>query len=266
MTFSLYVPSTEPAVASPALIYLSGLTCTDENFSTKSGMQKSAAANGLVVVVPDTSPRGLNIEGEDDAYDFGSAAGFYLNAIEPKWENYRMEEYITDELPKQILQEIKDVKVDFSNCSIMGHSMGGHGALTLGLKYKGQYKSISAFSPICNPLDCPWGIKAFTGYLGNSEEVKSHVWPKYDTCELMRSVNGENSHEIDVKIPILVDQGTADSFLESQLKTEELKKASAEGGFENVEIRMQDGYDHSYYFISTFIEDHINFHAKHLCN
>ena len=281
MTFSVYVP---PAAlhgreegkkggggnSVPVVVFLSGLTCTDENFSTKSGAQRAASELGIALVIPDTSPRGLKVDGEDDSYDFGSGAGFYLNAMVDKWKGYRMEEYVTTELPA-LLRADADAAgddgagkyLDLDRCGITGHSMGGHGALTLGIKYASAYKSVSAFSPICSPTQCPWGVKALTGYLGDTEDAKA-IWPRYDTCELLRGGAGAEFAAAAKKIPILVDQGTDDNFLVEQLKTVLLEEAVEAMGCTNVTIRMQKGYDHSYYFIASFIGEHLAFHAKHL--
>ncbi|KAK3279878.1 hypothetical protein CYMTET_12257 [Cymbomonas tetramitiformis] len=249
MKFHVYLP---PAAASgkvPVIYYLSGLTCTDENFITKSCAQRMAAELGIALIAPDTSPRGHGVEGEADSYDFGVGAGFYVNATVDKWKNWRMYEYVTEELPS-VLGSFD--MLDLSKSSIMGHSMGGHGALTIGLKNAGKYKSISAFSPICNPMDCPWGLKALSGYLGDDKES----WKEYDACELLKGYSGP-------KLPLLVDQGTADNFLVEQLKPENLQAACTAAEYPAT-IRMQEGYDHSYFFISTFIADHIKFHADAL--
>lgn len=276
MTFSVFLPPSAfvggadaPKIRVPVVIFLSGLTCTDENFSAKSGAQRAAAAHGVALLIPDTSPRGLEVEGEDDAYDFGTGAGFYLNASVAKWSRYRMEEYVSSELPAALRQEGEDagpgVYLDMDRCGITGHSMGGHGALTLGIRYASAFKSISAFSPVCSPTRCPWGKKALAGYLGEGADAEA-TWPLYDACELIRGGAGEEFANAAKRMPILVDQGTSDSFLAEQLKTELLVEAVEVAGCkENVEIRMQTGYDHSYYFIATFIEDHIRFHAKHIC-
>jgi len=253
MTFAVYLPPQAQDKAVPALYWLSGLTCTDENFSQKSGFARAAAARGLAVVLPDTSPRGLTIEGADDSYDFGSGAGFYVDATEAKWAaHYNMYSYVTSELPAVVAAtfpgEVSSAK------AISGHSMGGHGALTLFLKNPGMYSSVSAFAPICHPTACPWGIKAFTGYLGSVEAGAAH-----DAVELLKKYDG-------APFPLLVDQGGADNFLVgdvNQLQPESLKDACAAKGIP-LDMRMQDGYDHSYFFIASFIDDHINFHADAL--
>jgi len=251
MKFSVFLPpgATEGAKV-PVVYYLSGLTCTDDNVIQKSNLQRQAAELGIAVVCPDTSPRGHNVEGEADSYDFGVGAGFYLDATVQKWKHWRMYEYVTSELPAVLASNLPEL--DLSRSSIMGHSMGGHGAITIGLKNPTKYKSISAFSPICNPINVPWGKKVFGGYLGEDEST----WKEYDACELIKSFSGD-------KLPILVDQGTADNFLAEQLKPETLEAAAKAANYP-VTIRMQEGYDHSYFFIATFMDDHLKFHAEHL--
>ena len=249
MQFSVYVPDAGVGEKLPVLWYLSGLTCTEENFTVKAGAQRYAADAGLILVAPDTSPRGADIPGEDDDYDFGSGAGFYVNATNPPWDkNYRMYSYIREELPDLVFQNFPGNR---DRQGITGHSMGGHGALTIGLKNSDTYKSISAFSPICSPLNCPWGEKALSGYLGEDRES----WSQYDAVALIES--GHRSGDI------LVDQGDADNFLVEQLKPELLAAACEDSG-QSLTLRMQSGYDHSYYFIATFIGDHIRFHAERL--
>ncbi|KAK3868642.1 hypothetical protein Pcinc_025984 [Petrolisthes cinctipes] len=252
MKFGVYVPPQSDSGPVPVVYWLSGLTCTEQNFITKAGSQSHAAKHGFLVVAPDTSPRGCNIEGEDDSYDFGSGAGFYIDATEEKWKtNYRMYSYVTKELPAVIAANFK---VQADNNAIMGHSMGGHGALICALKNPGMYKSVSAFAPICNPTCCPWGIKGFTGYLG---EGNKNVWKEYDACELLKKYNGP-------PLEILVDQGKGDNFLaDGQLLPDNLVGACAKAGVPVV-MRMQEDYDHSYYFISTFMGDHFDHHAKFL--
>ena len=256
MTFAVYLPPQAETKAVPVLYWLSGLTCTDENFSQKAGFARAAAARGLAIVMPDTSPRGVTIEGADDSYDFGSGAGFYVNATEAKWAgHYHMYSYVTEELPALVEATFAD-KLVAGKKSIFGHSMGGHGALTIGIKNPKAYSSISAFSPICHPTNCPWGTKAFTGYLGGVEAGKAH-----DACELIKTYDGP-------PLELLVDQGAADNFLVgdvNQLQPDALVAACANsGGKVKCELRMQEGYDHSYFFISTFVEDHINYHASAL--
>ncbi len=248
MQFAVFLP---PGVSEnnkmPVLYWLSGLTCTDENFMQKAGALKLAAELGVVIVAPDTSPRGEAVA-DDDSYDLGQGAGFYLNAVKQPWaKHYQMYDYVVKELPKLIESEFPVT----NKKSISGHSMGGHGALTIALKNPTEYASASAFSPICNPSDCPWGIKAFSAYLG---EEKS-LWAQYDTVELIKSSSDF--------VPTLIDQGLDDNFYPEQLKTLELKKVAEEYDYD-VEVNMREGYDHSYYFISSFIDIHLQFHLKHL--
>ncbi|XP_076062759.1 S-formylglutathione hydrolase isoform X3 [Oratosquilla oratoria] len=252
MKFGVFVPSEAESSPVPVMYWLSGLTCTEQNFITKAGAQQHAAKHGLLLVSPDTSPRGCNIEGEDDDWDFGTGAGFYVDATEEKWKtNYRMYSYITKELPQLIAANFNVVP---DKMSIMGHSMGGHGALVCALKNPGMYQSVSAFSPICNPTNCPWGIKAFSGYLGTENK---DAWKEYDACELVKNYKG-------TPLQILVDQGKADNFLtQGQLLPDKLVNACAQAGMPIV-MRMQEDYDHSYYFIATFMGDHIDHHAKYL--
>lgn len=257
MKFSVFIPSCATAEKPvPVVYWLSGLTCNEDNFITKAGAQRVAEELGLMLVCPDTSPRGCKIEGEDDTWDFGTGAGFYVDATEKKWAaNYRMYSYVVSELPAVVKAALP--MADTSRASIMGHSMGGHGALVLGLRNLSTYKSISAFAPICNPMNCPWGEKAFTGYLGSNKEA----WRAYDACELLKMLPQEGS-----TVAILVDQGLADNFLtDKQLLPEALEEAGrAAGAACELHVNMREGYNHSYYFIASFIEDHIRFHAKHL--
>ena len=249
MRFAIYLPPQAETQKVPVLYWLSGLTCTDENVMQKSGIQRIAAELGIAIVAPDTSPRGDNVADDPDAsYDFGLGAGFYLNASQAPYNtHYKMYEYIVNELPKLIESEFNVNQ----KRSISGHSMGGHGAITIGLKNPHSYQSISAFSPICNPINSPWGQKAFSGYLGNNQQH----WVEYDSCELMKTSQS--------KLPMLVDQGDNDSFLDEQLKPHLLIEAAKISQYPLI-LRMQEGYDHSYYFISSFIEEHIKFHAKYL--
>ena len=249
MQFSVFLPLRAEKTEVPAVYFLSGLTCTDENFSTKAGAQRVATELGIALIIPDTSPRGDNVADDSDgAYDLGLGAGFYVNATEEPWKsNYQMYDYIVKELPELVEAElpINDKR------AIAGHSMGGHGALVIGLRNSDRYTSISAFSPITNPTQCPWGEKAFSAYLGDDREQ----WKQYDAVEIIKS-KGQT-------LPIRVDQGLADGFLEEQLKPENLKDAISEvngGGT----VHLHDGYDHSYYFISSFIEAQLRFHAKYL--
>lgn len=249
MRFSVFLPPQAQHGKCPVLWYLSGLTCTEDNATVKAGFQRTAAELGLIIVCPDTSPRGDHVP-DDEAYDFGKGAGFYLDATEEPWaKNFQMETYITKELPDLISAELP---VDMSRQGITGHSMGGHGALTLALKNPKRFKSVSAFSPICSPIECPWGQKVLPGYLGKSLAA----WRRYDACALLA-----DDGPIDAEI--LVDQGLADDFLESQLKPE-LLEATAEASGQKVTVRRQAGYDHSYFFIASFIEDHLRFHSERL--
>ncbi|MCL1079105.1 S-formylglutathione hydrolase [Parashewanella spongiae] len=248
MRFAIFLPpnaTTNNPV--PVLYWLSGLTCSDENFMQKAGAFKVAAELGIAIVAADTSPRGDDVA-DDVSYDLGQGAGFYVNATQAPWAtHYQMYDYIVDELPNLIEQHFPVSQVK----SISGHSMGGHGALTIGLKNPSRYQSISAFSPISNPMVCPWGQRAFRAYLGNDKDA----WKHYDACELLKSAQST--------LPILVDQGDGDSFLTEQLKPENLI-AAAHLHQSPLEMRMQSGYDHSYFFISSFIEAHLHFHHQHL--
>ena len=249
-TFSVFLPEFAASNPVPVVLYLSGLTCTDENAVTKAGAQRVASELGIAIVFPDTSPRGDGVPDDPDgAYDLGLGAGFYLNATQSPWsEHYRMEEFVVHELPSW-LATINGLDLD--RLSISGHSMGGHGAMSLALKHPGRYRSISAFSPICAPTSCPWGHKAFSAYLGKDQEL----WKEHDSCELIRA-GAEH-------VPLLVDQGGADQFLAEQLQPELLQVAREAIGFP-LTYREHKGYDHSYFFIATFMEDHLRFHAKHL--
>lgn len=248
MIFAIYLPPQADNKKVPLLWWLSGLTCTDENFMQKAGALKMAAELGIAIICPDTSPRGLNLPGEEDSYDFGTGAGFYLNATQEPWQNnYRMFDYITTELPALVHENFPLNGKE----SISGHSMGGHGALVIALSSPGRYQSISAFAPISNPVNCPWGKKAFSGYLGDDEDS----WNAYDACHLIAS--GKS------KQPLFIDQGNADQFLSSQLKPDALQKACADY-HHPLTMRMHAGYDHSYYFIASFIDDHLRYHAQHL--
>jgi len=248
MQFAVFTP---PAAAAqvPVLWFLSGLTCTEENFTVKAGAQRYAAELGMMLVVPDTSPRSAGIEGEEAEYDFGTGAGFYLDALLAPWDrHYRMYSYITGELQELVMERFP---ADRARQGITGHSMGGHGALTMGLKHPEVYRSVSAFAPICAPMRVPWGRKALTGYLGEDRGA----WREYDATELLRA--GRTTG------PILVDQGDADGFLDEQLRPDLLREACAEAR-QTVDIRLQKGYDHSYFFIATFVGDHVRFHRERL--
>jgi S-formylglutathione hydrolase len=248
MTFAVFVPEHAPGTKLPVLWYLSGLTCTHANVMEKGEYRRACAEHGVIFLAPDTSPRG---EGVPDAegYDFGQGAGFYVDATREPWSaNFRMRSYIELELPELIAAQFP---ADMARQGITGHSMGGHGALTISLRNPGRFKSTSAFAPIVSPLNCPWGEKALGGYLGDDKGA----WEEYDACALI--ANG-------ARLPdLLVDQGTADNFLQEQLKTELLDEACRKADMP-ARIRMQDGYDHSYFFISTFMAEHIAWHAEKL--
>lgn len=248
MTFSIYLPPNHETKAYPILYWLSGLTCTDENFSTKAGAQQYAAKLGIILVIPDTSPRGDSVA-NDPSYDLGQGAGFYINATQAPWQqHYHMFDYISQELPKLITQNFNTN----GKQSIAGHSMGGHGALMLALRHPKTYCSASAFAPIVNPSQVPWGQKAFTAYLGKD----AAQWQQYDSCYLLQ-------HYQEKQFPILIDQGTNDSFLSEQLKPDVLANRAKQKNWP-LTLRLQAGYDHSYYFIASFIEEHLAFHAHHL--
>ncbi|QCT22110.1 S-formylglutathione hydrolase [Jejubacter calystegiae] len=248
MTFSLFLPPARES-APPLLWWLSGLTCNDENFTTKAGAQRMAAELGIALIMPDTSPRGESIP-NDASYDLGQGAGFYLNASEPPWaSHYRMYDYLRDELPALVNSHFT-----FSGKqAIAGHSMGGHGALIMALKNPGRFCSVSAFAPIVNPCQVPWGQKAFSAYLGADETT----WREWDSCELLANAPDE------ARLPMLVDQGDADTFLAEQLQPAQLAEAARSRDWP-LELRIQHGYDHSYYFIASFIEEHLRFHAGYL--
>lgn len=251
MRFSVYQPPMgSQSQRLPVLWFLSGLTCTEENFTVKAGAQRIASALGLLVAAPDTSPRGEGVPDDPEgAYDFGLGAGFYVDAVREPWaKNYRMRSYIERELPELIAV---DFPADPARQAIMGHSMGGHGALTIALRNPGRFKSVSALAPISSPMRCPWGQKALGGYIGQDRQA----WRQYDATALI---------EDGARLPALfVDQGTADNFLKEQLKPELLEEACAKAGIP-LTLRRQAGYDHSYYFIATFIEDHLRWHAQRL--
>ncbi|EOX0265788.1 S-formylglutathione hydrolase [Escherichia coli] len=249
MTFSIFLPPPRDHTPPPVLYWLSGLTCNDENFTTKAGAQRVAAELGIVLVMPDTSPRGEKVA-NDDGYDLGQGAGFYLNATQPSWAtHYRMYDYLRDELPA-LVQSQFNVS---DRCAISGHSMGGHGALIMALKNPGKYTSVSAFAPIVNPCSVPWGIKAFSRYLGEDK----NAWLEWDSCALMYASNAQDA------IPTLIDQGDNDQFLADQLQPAVLAEAARQKAWP-MTLRIQPGYDHSYYFIASFIEDHLRFHAQYL--
>lgn len=247
MNFAIYLPPQAQDGPVPVLYWLSGLTCTEQNFITKAGAQRYAAEHGIAIVAPDTSPRGDAVA-DADGYDLGKGAGFYVNATQAPWAaHYRMYDYVADELPALVEANFPVTSMR----AISGHSMGGHGALVVALRNPGRYRSVSAFSPIVAPAGVPWGEKAFSAYLGDDREA----WTRYDASELVKSAAE--------KLPILIDQGEADEFLDTQLKPWLLKEAADAAGYP-VYLRMQPGYDHSYYFIASFIGEHIAHHAAAL--
>lgn len=256
MHFSIFLPrqvalaESNSALKLPVLYWLSGLTATDENFMQKAGAQRVASELGLILITPDTSPRGESVPDDpESAYDLGHGAGFYLNATQAPWStHYHMYDYVTQELPELVQNHFP---VDPRRQSISGHSMGGHGALTIALKNPDQYRSVSAFAPIVAPCDCPWGQKAFTNYLGTDPQL----WATYDARALVSKASR--------KIPMLIDQGSVDEFLENQLKPGLFVDACAQAGFP-LHYNLRDGYDHSYYFIASLIDEHLRFHAEHL--
>lgn len=252
MTFAIYLPPIalgggKEAKRVPVLYWLSGLTCNDQNFMQKAGALRAAAQLGIAIVAPDTSPRGDGVPDDTEgSYDFGLGAGFYLNATQAPWStNFNMYDYIL----KELVPSVQQAFFVNNNSAISGHSMGGHGALTIGLKNPDIFASISAFSPICNPVECAWGQKAFTHYLGSVRDT----WLDYDACHLLA---GATKH-----VPILIDQGTSDNFLDEQLKPDNLVKVAQLSDYQ-LTLNMRSGYDHSYFFISSFIDEHLDFHAK----
>jgi len=251
MRFSVYLPpqALQANANVPALFYLAGLTCTEETFPVKAGAQRFAAQHGIALIAPDTSPRGAGVPGESAAWDFGVGAGFYVDATQQPWaKHYRMYSYVRDELRETVLANLP---VDGARLGIFGHSMGGHGALMLALRNPEIYRSVSAFAPIAAPSQCPWGVKAFSGYLGEDREG----WRKYDSSELVAQASRK------FKEGILVDQGLADQFLAEQLNPDVFEAACKAAG-QPLTLRRHAGYDHGYYFISTFIEDHVAHHAR----
>jgi S-formylglutathione hydrolase len=252
MRFAVFTPPQAQQGRVPVLYYLAGLTCTEETFMMKAGAQRIAAELGLMLVAPDTSPRGIKIPGDSDSWDFGVAAGFYVDATEKPWSaNYRMYSYVTEELPALI---DAGFATDRERQGIFGHSMGGHGALMIALRNPARYRSVSAFAPIAAPKSCPWGQKAFAGYLGADQSK----WSAYDATELVAQVKDAARRP-----PILIDQGTADQFLEKQLHPQRFEEAARRVGYP-VTLRHQEGYDHGYYFMSTFMEDHLRHHQRTL--
>jgi S-formylglutathione hydrolase len=252
MRFSVYLPPQAEHAKVPALLYLAGLTCTEETFAMKAGAQRLAAELGLALIAPDTSPRGADVPGEADSWDFGVGAGFYLDATQSPWaQHWRMERYLMAELLPLLGQALP---IDESRIGITGHSMGGHGALTLALKYPGRFRSLSAFAPICAPSQCPWGQKAFTGYLG----ADTATWAAHDASALM-----SRQHGAPYPGGILIDQGLDDKFLPTQLHPELFEAACAQAG-QPLTLRRHARYDHSYYFVASFIADHLAHHARQL--
>lgn len=250
MRLAAYVPPQAANGKVPVVWFLSGLTCTEENFTVKAGAQRVASELGLILIAPDTSPRGEGVPDDPEgAYDFGLGAGFYVDATQDPWsKNYRMRSYIERELSQLIAENLP---ADMDRQGITGHSMGGHGALTIALRNPGRFKAVSAFAPIASPMNCPWGEKALSNYIGADRSA----WREYDACALIGS---------GARLPdILVDQGTADGFLENQLKPQLLEEACAKAG-QPLTLRRQEGYDHSYFFIASFIEDHLRWHAERL--
>ena len=249
MKFGVFTPPRARFEPVPVLFFLAGLTCNEETFAIKAGAQRHAAEHGLMIVTPDTSPRDTGIEGADAAWDFGTAAGFYLDATEAPWRtHWRMESYITRELRQLVLGHFN---VHDQRVGVFGHSMGGHGALTLALNNPGLYRSVSAFAPIAAPMRCPWGLKAFAGYLGGD----TAAWRRHDATELVKA--GQHAP------PLLIDQGLGDKFLADQLNPDIFEAACDRAG-QPLTLRRHEGYDHGYYFIASFIADHIAHHAHHL--
>jgi S-formylglutathione hydrolase len=251
MNFAIYLPPQAESQAVPILYYLSGLTCTEENFTVKAGAQRYAAEYGIILVAPDTSPRQTGIPGEEESWDLGTGAGFYLDATVTPWKrHYQMYTYVTEELPALIAANFP---VNVNKQGIFGHSMGGHGALICALKNPQKYLSVSAFAPICAPMSCPWGKKAFTAYLGEERQQ----WLAYDASELVKVQQ--------LNYPILIDQGTADPFLAQKQLLPEVFESTCQQVGQSLELRFQEGYDHSYFAIASLIEDHFRYHATYLC-
>ena len=249
MRFGVFVPPQARHAPVPVLFFLAGLTCTEETFAIKAGAQQFAAQHGLMLVMPDTSPRDTGVDGADAAWDFGAGAGFYLDAVQAPWStHWRMGSYVAQELRQLVLSKFA-ARAD--RVGIFGHSMGGHGALTLALKNPGKYQSVSAFAPIAAPMQCPWGTKAFSGYLGDDTKA----WARHDATELVKA---------GARVPpLLIDQGLADKFLAEQLHPHLFQAACIDAG-QPLTLRMHEGFDHGYYFIATFMADHIAHHAKYL--
>jgi S-formylglutathione hydrolase len=256
MRFAVYLPPQAQSVAVPAVVYLAGLTCTEETFTIKAGAQRVAAELGLALIAPDTSPRGAHVPGETDSWDFGVAAGFYLDATEAPWSrHWRMESYLMDELLPLIGEHLP---ISVRRLGLMGHSMGGHGALTLAYRHPDRFRSLSALAPICAPMQCPWGQKAFAGYLGSD----TSQWGRHDATVLIRQRQQDGLPPLFPR-GILVDQGLADKFLAEQLHPHLLEQACTEVA-QPLILRRHEGYDHGYYFIATFIEEHLRHHHRQL--
>jgi S-formylglutathione hydrolase len=254
MRFGVYLPPQAGKGKVPAIIYLAGLTCNEETFAFKAGAQRIAAKLGVALITPDTSPRGANVAGESESWDFGVGAGFFLDATQAPWAtNWRMESYLLEDLIA-LLTLSAELEIDTNRLGITGHSMGGHGALTLALKHPTIFKSVSAFAPICAPTQCPWGRKAFNGYLGSDEAT----WQAHDATALM-----QKQTSVPFKNGILIDQGLSDKFLVEQLHPHLFEKACAKIQ-QPLMLRKHTGYDHSYFFVASFIEDHLTYHAKSL--
>ncbi|KAL7746284.1 hypothetical protein RI367_008355 [Sorochytrium milnesiophthora] len=263
MVFNVYLP---PAVAShctgdnvagkaklPAIFFLSGLTCNEDNFISKSGATRCASELGVVLICPDTSPRGTNCANETESWDFGQSASYYLDATQPEYsKHYRMYTYITQELYSLVLAQLP---VNAEKISIMGHSVGGHGALTIGLKNPNKYRCVSAFAPMANPINAPWGQKAFSRFLGDSDKS---AWEAYDATELAKSFGG-------TRLRVLVDQGADDKFLAENLMTDRFVDAATQNPHLELSYHLRAGYDHSYYFVSSFIDEHLRWHLAHNC-
>jgi S-formylglutathione hydrolase len=255
MRFSAFIPKQALDKSVPVIYWLSGLTCTEENFTTKACAQVHAAKHGVIIVAPDTSPRGAGVPGEDDSYDIGTGAGFYVNATKDPWRhNYQMYAYVVTELPELVEAHLPVAK---DKRSIMGHSMGGHGAMVVALRNADRYRSVSALAPLCAPSQTPWGQKAFTTYLGDDEKSRE-LWLQYDTTALVTSGTATR------KIPLFIDQGSKDDAYEAGRLRPDLLEAACRLVDHPLSLRYQDGYDHSYYFIQTFIGEHLAYHARAL--
>jgi S-formylglutathione hydrolase len=250
MRFGVYAPPQARERKVPVVYCLAGLTCTEETFMIKAGAQRVASELGLMLITPDTSPREVELPGDREQWDFGVGAGFYVDATQAPWsKHYRMHSYVVDELPRLVNEHFA---AERERCGMLGHSMGGHGALTMGLKYPERYRSLSAFAPIVAPMQVPWGQKAFSRYLGSDREA----WRAYDACELVAGIKDAGA-----RTPILIDQGLADQFLEQQLQPHRFEEACRRSGYP-LQLRRHEDYDHGYYFISSFVSDHLAHHAR----